>query len=118
MDPYERSKIGDALKEEKYKKGEFIIKEGQIGNTFYIISEGEAIALKQLGEGEPTKVMDYNKGMYFGERALLTNDARAASIEAITDLVCVSLDRDTFMRVLGPLDEILKRNMEVYKKYK
>ena len=80
MDPYDRSKIGDALKEEKYKKGDLIIEEGQIGNKFFIISEGEAIALKKIGEGEPTKVMDYNKGMYFGERAILTNDARAASI--------------------------------------
>ena len=46
MDPYERSKLGDALKEEKFKKGDYIIKEGEIGNIFYIISEGSAIVTK------------------------------------------------------------------------
>jgi cAMP-dependent protein kinase regulator len=46
MDPYERSKIADALKEEKFIKGNFVIREGELGDKFYIISEGEAIATK------------------------------------------------------------------------
>lgn len=42
MDPYEKSKLADAFKEEYYNEGENIIKEGDEGNTFYIIEEGEA----------------------------------------------------------------------------
>lgn len=81
MDPYERQKLGDALKEEKFKKGEYVIKEGDIGDKFYIVSEGTAIATKTLeGAEEPKQVMEYKKGEYFGERALLMNDARAANI--------------------------------------
>ncbi len=83
MDPYERSKLGDALREEKFKKGEFVIKEGEIGDKFFIVCEGEAIATKTLeGEPDPKKVMEYKKGEYFGERALLMNEARAANIVA------------------------------------
>ena len=63
-------------------------------------------------------MMNYSKGQYFGERALLTNDVRAANIIAESDFVkCLSLERDTFVRLLGPLDEILRRNMASYKKY-
>lgn len=51
MDPYERSKIADALKEEKYKKNDFVIKEGEIGDKFYMIIEGAAIATKTLYSG-------------------------------------------------------------------
>lgn len=51
MDPYERQKIADALKEEKFKKGQYVIQEGDIGDTFYMISEGEAIATKTLYPG-------------------------------------------------------------------
>jgi len=59
MDPYERSKLGDALKEQKHVKGDFIIKEGELGDKFFIIAEGEAIATKVLKQGdEPEKVMD------------------------------------------------------------
>lgn len=42
MDPYERQKIADALKEEKYSKGDFVIKENEIGDKFFLICEGEA----------------------------------------------------------------------------
>lgn len=82
MDPYERSQIADALISEVYLKGDSIIKEGDIGDKFYIISEGEAAAYKKPEEDSKTQelVYRYKKGDYFGERALLTNDARAASI--------------------------------------
>jgi len=63
--------------------------------------------------------MEYGKGQYFGERALLMNEERAANIIATSDVVeCLSLDRDSFIRLLGPLDDLLKRNMEVYNKFK
>ena len=61
--------------------------------------------------------MDYQKGMYFGERALLTNDPRAANIIATSSVICVSLERATFKRILGPLEDILKRDMDKYNKY-
>lgn len=118
MDPYERSKLGDAVKEQRFKKDDKVITEGQEGNVFYLITEGTAIATKNLGGPEPTKVKDYDKGNYFGERALLTNELRAANIVVTSDeCTCLSLERDTFIRLLGPLQEILKRNMEEYHKY-
>jgi len=61
--------------------------------------------------------MEYGPGTYFGERALLMNDVRAASIVATSNMNCLSLERETFRRMLGPLDDILKRNMDAYKKY-
>lgn len=69
------------MKEEKYKKDDFVIKENEIGDKFYLICEGEAIATKTLNPDQPPqKVLSYKRGDYFGERALLTNEARAANI--------------------------------------
>jgi len=112
MDPYERSKLGDAVREETFADKEYIIREGEAGDKFYMISEGTAIATKNQPDGKETQVMDYKTGAYFGERALLTNDFRAANIIATSKVLVLSLERDTFMRLLGPLDEILKRNMD------
>jgi cAMP-dependent protein kinase regulator len=118
MDPYERSKLGDAVQEEVFNKGDYIIKEGDIGSTFYFIAAGTAIATKlDKGTGAEAKVYEYEKGQYFGERALLTSETRAASI-VVTSEECtvLSLERDTFNRILGRLQDILQRNMENYQK--
>jgi cAMP-dependent protein kinase regulator len=62
-------------------------------------------------------VKDYVRGNYFGERALLTNEMRAASIIVTSDECKVlTLQRDTFNRLLGSLEDILRRNMEEYQK--
>ena len=96
MDPYERSKLGDAVREERFSEGEYIIKQGTAGETFYMLVEGTAIALKRGADGNETQVMQYESGKYFGERALLTNELRAASIMASSDVQVLSLDRATF----------------------
>ena len=46
MDHYERLKLSDALKEEKFQEGDFIIKQGEEGNVFYMLMEGECEATK------------------------------------------------------------------------
>ena len=53
MDPYEKSKIVDAFKEVRYGADEYIVKEGDWGDVFYIIEEGKAIAKKTLEPGKP-----------------------------------------------------------------
>jgi cAMP-dependent protein kinase regulator len=96
-----------------------VIKEGDIGDKFFLIVEGSAIATKVLEEGkEAVKVKDYEKSDYFGERALLMNEPRAANIVVTSDsLVTISMERKTFIRMMGPLEDLLKRNMELYEKF-
>jgi len=115
MDDYERTQVAEAFKDTKYKAGDTIIKEGDEGKELYFLVNGEAFASKILTPGEPPKeVKSYVPGDYFGEMALLRNEPRAASIIARTDCQCVSMDRHSFKRLLGPLDNILKRNIDLY----
>lgn len=58
--------------------------------------------------------MIYAAGDYFGERALLKNEPRAANVIAKTDCLVVSVDRHSFKRLMGPLEDIMRRNMELY----
>jgi len=112
---YERSQIADAIIEEKFEPEQSVIKQGEIGDVFYMISEGEAAAFKVFEEGgENKEVMQYKPGDYFGELALLKNEPRAASVVAKTNLVVMKLDRNSFKRMIGPLNDILKRNLANY----
>lgn len=52
LDAYEISMISDALKTCSYKENDFVIKEGEIGDVFYIVEEGEAVATKRLELGK------------------------------------------------------------------
>lgn len=62
-------------------------------------------------------VFEYAVGYYFGEIALVKNTVRQARVKAVTNCRVVSVERDAFKRLLGPIEDILSRNMDKYKKY-
>ena len=119
IDPYERMQICDAVKTATFEKGDFIIKEGEMGDIFYILEEGECIATKNLEPGKPAQeIKRYSVGEYFGERALIKGEPRYANIEVTSDIAkVISLDRNSFKRLLGPIEPLLQRNIEKYKKF-
>ncbi|RDW61084.1 cAMP-dependent protein kinase regulatory subunit [Coleophoma cylindrospora] len=106
LDPYERSKIADALEAQKFPPGTTIIKEGDAGDAFYLLESGEAEAFKS-GVDNPVKF--YKKGDYFGELALLNDAPRAASIVSKTEVKVATLRKDGFQRLLGPVESIMRR---------
>ncbi len=67
LSPEERSKIADVLGSRVYEDGEDVVVEGEMGDTFYLVEEGGAIALKKNPEGSGEMVVkEYEKGGYFG----------------------------------------------------
>ena len=51
IDPYERSQICDALKENSYNPGEYVIRQGDMGDKFYIVVEGKLVAERKATPG-------------------------------------------------------------------
>jgi len=118
IEPYELSQICDALKSKHVAAGQYIIRQDDTGDDFYILEEGVAFATKVLNPGhEPERVYDYRRGGYFGELALIKNEPRAANVIAETDCTLITLDRKSFKRLLGPIEVILGRNSDAYKKF-
>jgi CRP-like cAMP-binding protein/serine/threonine protein phosphatase PrpC len=103
-------RLQDLLTETTHKDGEYIITQGESSQNFYIISEGRVRCTRmEAGASEPKLVMELGPGQYFGERALLTNEQRAANVIASGDKVLklLSISKDAFEEVLGPLQEII-----------
>lgn len=117
IDDYEMMTIADALKVETYNsKDTQIIKQRDSGDKFFIVLEGECVAMKEFTPGsEPRAVMTHKDGDYFGELAIIKNEPRAASVFTKSDKVKVlTMERKTFKRLLGPIEEILKREAKRY----
>ena len=115
LDKYELTQISDAAFSQFFPKGEYIIKEGDYGDKFYILIDGKAYATKSKN-GKEILVLEYSSGDYFGELALSLNQKRAASIVAQTDCNVLVLDKNGFNRILGPIENILKKRAEKYVK--
>lgn len=116
LHPSERSKIADALESRSYSPNEVVISQGDTGDAFYFVEQGEADIIKN---GE--KVGSYKKGDYFGELALLNSAPRAATVKASENqstaenqLKVVALDAPAFTRLLGPVRDIMARHAETY----
>jgi len=109
--------LADSLAEEKFEDGTTICTQGEEGNYFYIIKEGAAECFQADAAGDQKLVASLTVGHYFGEIALLTSKPRQATVKAKGLLKVLAIDRATFTRVFGPMEEIMKRNMEQYIKY-
>ena len=78
----ERATIARALVTEEFGAGEAVIREGESGDTMYIV-----------GTVEP--------GSVFGELALVNSEPRKATIITVSEMTALVLDRQIFERVMG-----------------
>lgn len=77
-----------------------IIKEGQLGNHFFIVSSGDYDCYKVDSQGHNAFVKKYKAGESFGELALMYNSFRAASIIANSNGRLLCLDKSIFSHIL------------------
>jgi CRP-like cAMP-binding protein len=109
-------RLQDLLSEVTYKQEEYIISQGDSSENLYIIAEGRVrITRKEKpSDAEAKLVMELGQGQYFGERALLTSEPRAANVIASGDrpVKLLFISKDAFEEVLGPLQEIIDQDRQ------
>ncbi len=82
--------------ERVYGTGESIVRQGEAGESMFIICSGEVrVTLEPSGQ----EVARIPAGRYFGEMSLLTGEPRTATVAAVSDTVVLELTADTFRRL-------------------
>ncbi|TRZ00654.1 hypothetical protein DNTS_027231 [Danionella cerebrum] len=101
------SKVADSLEETRYSDGDYIIRQGATGDTFFIISEGQVRVTQQKSAcEEPVFLSTLSRGDWFGEQALKGEDVRTANVTAVGDVTCLVVDRESFKQLIGGLETV------------
>lgn len=95
LDENERSDIFDAMFPVNCLSGEPIIQQGDEGDNFYVIDQGEVEVFVNA-----ELVTTIGDGGSFGELALIYGTPRAATVRAKTDVKLWGIDRDSYRRIL------------------
>jgi CRP-like cAMP-binding protein len=74
-------------------KGEAVFKEGDMGNSFFVLIAGE-VAIEKLRDGKVVELARLGSGECFGEMALVGNDVRSATIRALGQVVAMRFYRE------------------------
>lgn len=110
---YEKMTVADALRIQFVESGDVILTEGTRGDDFYIIADGEV----RCTRGAEEVSARLGAGDFFGELALIHDDVRQATVTAMRKTKLLVLDRATFKRLLGPMQEHLRKRADLYELY-
>ncbi len=80
------SRLAAVTGEQSFAAGHFIVLQGQVGTGLYVILEGTARVVRGT-----TEVATLEPGEFFGELAVVDQQPRAASVQAITPVRCLAL---------------------------
>ena len=115
LDEEQYREVVDAMAELKVAVGTEVIKQGAIGDYFYIVETGSLdVFVQRQGQAQPHKVTAYGPGGSFGELALMYNAPRAATVTATNECILWALDRVTFRRILM---ESTNRRRRMYEQF-
>jgi CRP-like cAMP-binding protein len=101
------SKVAECLAPEEHAPGAPIITKGDIGDCFYMLRSGTAL----VTDGPGKLLATVQQGGFFGERALLNDDVRAAHVSVAPDgesALCFVLRRDAFKAALAMVEETFR----------
>lgn len=98
----------------RFSDGEIVVREGDAGDSMYVIIKGEASVAGHFS-GKEMKLASLSTGDLFGEVAFLTGRTRTADVIAIGDLEVYEIDRLLFDEVTEKEPELLEYINEVFR---
>lgn len=102
-----RNELAERMRKLTFGDGEIIIKQGDPGDSLYVIRNGE-VAVQVEVAGQKREVAVLRDGAFFGEMSLMTGEARKATCVARGDAIVYLLDKAGFQEILQQNEQIIE----------
>jgi len=102
----ELQKISRVAVPRTYPAGTIILREGDPGDTCYVLDHGQGRVTRQHADGRTITLTNVGPGEIFGELAMFGGEVRSATVEAVTDLHAVAILAGDLKRLLNEHPEI------------
>jgi hypothetical protein len=102
----ELAAVASVTDEVTYQPGETVIKEGEAGDTMYLIIKGEVSVNKDQGDGRNIELDRIGAGDYFGEMALFEDILRSATIRTEAESRLLVLHKREFTEIVREYPQI------------
>src|SRR5262249_38214976 len=79
-----------------YPPGSVIVRQGQKGEDFFLIRRGKALVRKEDPLSGSRQVNELGKGDFFGDRALLRDEPRSATVTAVDTVETYTVGRELY----------------------
>ncbi|KAH3840449.1 cAMP-dependent protein kinase type II regulatory subunit-like [Dreissena polymorpha] len=99
LEPEQMQDVLDAMFETVVHPGDYVIRQGDDGDNFYVIDSGQYDVLVTVN-GEEKRVHTFEGKGSFGELALLYNMPRSASVMSVSHGSLWAMDRNSFRRIV------------------
>ncbi|HEV8681114.1 MAG TPA: ATP-binding cassette domain-containing protein, partial [Stellaceae bacterium] len=109
----ELSQVAEKMKSRRFRAGEELVREGEPGDRFYLLSAG-AVAVTTQRAGPDHRLAVLQAGDIFGERALITNEPRNATITGIEDGMVFTLEKAEFDSALKSIPSFRDQVLGIY----
>ena len=109
LDREDLEAIADRIQEERFRAGQVLCQQGEIGRTAYFIESGILRVLRYDPQGIEQEVDRLDPGDYFGETSLLLSEPRDATIQVVEDATLLYLRKEDLQSVLSERPELLDR---------
>jgi CRP-like cAMP-binding protein len=96
----ELTDIAEVADTAQFTGGEVVFREGDFSNSCYVITSGHAAAVRGHPGGRSITLARFGPGDLFGELAMLDDQRRSATIEALDQLDAISIRGDDMRRLL------------------
>jgi CRP-like cAMP-binding protein len=98
--PKDRKVLAERARLLEYGPGQPVVRQGESGDTFYLVARGELAVKVRNGSGD-VEVARLGRGAFFGEMSLLTGEPRTATVVAVVESTLLAVDREAFSRVFA-----------------